>query len=139
MARTWAVSPIRTSNVTVSPPRSISSLAIPVVESFLTSIVNVGAEPWEISALTVPADDEGLEADLARIAAFNDKHMSSEVGLAAIGMIELKANSTAAIDRALELGPLRDLDLELGDSCVLSPISSLELLSDPRLSAHRSS
>ena len=62
-------------------------------------------DPWPISALTAPAGDERLAADLKRIASFNDIHRTPERGLALIDVIELKADAAEAIDHALDQIP----------------------------------
>ncbi len=58
--------------------------------------------PWQISALTAPAGSAELESDLERIAAFNQQHEDDEAGLALIETIELKADSVAAVESAME-------------------------------------
>jgi len=58
--------------------------------------------PWQISALTAPAGSAELESDLERIAAFNEQHEDDEAGLALIETIELKADSVAAVESAME-------------------------------------
>lgn len=78
-------------------------------------------ELWQISALTSPADAPELEADLARIEAFNEKHANAAAGLANIDVIELKVSSAAAIDRAME-----------HISSELFPFFELPIDSDPR-------
>jgi hypothetical protein len=60
------------------------------------------ADPWPISALTAPAGDDRLAAELARIASFNEAHRQPDQGLALIDVVELKAESVEAIDRALD-------------------------------------
>jgi hypothetical protein len=60
-------------------------------------------QPWLLSALTAPAGDAKLEADLARIGEFNARY--AEGGQAMIDVIELKATSGEAIDEALEVIP----------------------------------
>jgi hypothetical protein len=62
-------------------------------------------DPWRITALTKPAGDEGLDADLDRIAKFNDDHADPENGLAVVDAIELKADSARAIESAVEAIP----------------------------------
>jgi hypothetical protein len=62
-------------------------------------------DPWRITALTKPAGDDGLEADLDRIAKFNDDHSDPENGLAVVDAIELKADSATAIESAVEAIP----------------------------------
>ncbi|MCA9289840.1 MAG: hypothetical protein KDA25_01860 [Phycisphaerales bacterium] len=62
-------------------------------------------EPWLISALTRPADDDdgdALAADLERIDAFNERHAEAAGGLAGIDVIEVRASSGRAIDGALD-------------------------------------
>ncbi len=62
-------------------------------------------DPWRITALTKPAGDDGLDADLDRIARFNDEHSDPENGLAVVDAIELKGDSAASIERAVEAIP----------------------------------
>ena len=64
-----------------------------------------GTQPWRISALTKPAGDNELQANLQRIATFNEKHDSPKQGLARIDVIELKGESADEIDQALGLIP----------------------------------
>lgn len=63
------------------------------------------ADAWLLSVLTAPAGDPQLAADLARIAAFNERHEQHEHGLAQIDVIELRADSATAIDQAQVLIP----------------------------------
>jgi hypothetical protein len=56
-------------------------------------------EPWRISA-TIDGD---LAAGLDAIAAFNEHHANEDHGLAGVDAIELKADTPAAIDRALDV------------------------------------
>jgi hypothetical protein len=79
------------------------------------------AEPWHLSALTVPAGDERLEAQLERIAVFNAAHQRPAAGLARIDVIEMKADSGAAIDAVLDLVPDE-----------LFPFFEIAVSSDPR-------
>jgi len=58
--------------------------------------------PWQLSALTAPAGTAELEADLVRIAAFNQKHQDDESGLAVIEHIELRGETPHAIESALD-------------------------------------
>lgn len=58
--------------------------------------------PWWISALTAPAGSAELAADLERIHAFNERQEDDDGGLALIETIELKADSVAAIESAME-------------------------------------
>lgn len=60
-------------------------------------------DPWMISALTAPAGDPRLVDDMAQIESFNELHSDSNNGLAIIDAIELKADTSAAIDAALDL------------------------------------
>ncbi|MHC4127904.1 MAG: hypothetical protein ACYTE6_12995 [Planctomycetota bacterium] len=64
-----------------------------------------GAEPWQLSVVVAGAGDPQLAADLQRIGAFNRTHAAAAKGLAAIGTIELKADSADAADTALNLIP----------------------------------
>ena len=62
--------------------------------------------PWSISALTAAAGSAELEADIARIDAFNQKHEDDDDNLAVIDAIELKADTPGVIDSALDqIGP----------------------------------
>jgi hypothetical protein len=63
------------------------------------------ADPWPISALTAPAGDDRLAVDLERIASFNETHCRPDQGPALIDVIELKAGSADAIDKALDQIP----------------------------------
>jgi hypothetical protein len=58
-------------------------------------------EPWRLSAITVPADDEKFAADVERLLAFNEAHAEPGAGLAVVDVIELKGTSRAALDAAL--------------------------------------
>ena len=58
-----------------------------------------------MSALVAPAGSEDLTADLARVAAYNEKHLDAANGLVVIDVIELKATTPAAIDVALDEVP----------------------------------
>ncbi|MHC4414476.1 MAG: hypothetical protein ACYS0G_04250 [Planctomycetota bacterium] len=62
-------------------------------------------EAWQIGGLVAAAGDPRLEADLERIAAFNERHAKPEAGLAAIPVIELRARTPAEIDDALNRMP----------------------------------
>jgi len=70
-----------------------------------SSIGTEDDDVWSISALTVAADDPALEADLAAIDAFNDRHAQVGAGAAHIDTIELRAASPLAIERAIDLVP----------------------------------
>jgi hypothetical protein len=62
--------------------------------------------PWSISALVAAAGSAELEADIARVDAFNQKHEDDDDNLAVIDAIELKADTPGAIDSALDqIGP----------------------------------
>jgi hypothetical protein len=63
------------------------------------------ADPWCISALTRPCGDDGFEADLDAIAAFQSRHDTASGGKALIDVIEVKGDSPAAIDAAMDLIP----------------------------------
>jgi len=63
------------------------------------------ADPWCISALTRPCGHDGLEEDLATIAAFNLAHMEPSAGRAMIDVIELKGSAASAVDEALDMIP----------------------------------
>jgi hypothetical protein len=62
-------------------------------------------DPWRITVLTKPAGDPGLEDDLDRLAKFNDDHSDPESGLVVVDAIELKADSVASIEHAVEAIP----------------------------------
>jgi hypothetical protein len=63
-------------------------------------------DPWQLSALTVPAGDDRLEEHLERIGAFNAKFIGDAGGAQAlIDVIELKASTTDALESALDLVP----------------------------------
>ncbi len=62
-------------------------------------------EPWQLSALVAAAGEDGLDDDLRRIAAFNEKHAVPAAGGAAIGLIELRAATPDSIDDALDRIP----------------------------------
>lgn len=62
-------------------------------------------EPWQLAALVAPAGEDGLDDDLRRIAAFNEKHAVPGAGGAAIGVIELRAATPDSIDDALDRIP----------------------------------
>jgi len=59
--------------------------------------------PWAIAALTAPAGTPEFEADLAAIESFNIRHEDDQP--AVIDMVEVKADSTASIDAALDIMP----------------------------------
>lgn len=60
------------------------------------------SEPWQISALTAAASDVNqLESDLARIEQFNERYDERAV----IDVVELKTETAAAIDGALDRIP----------------------------------
>lgn len=63
-------------------------------------------DPWFITALCAAADDaNSLDRDVERIHVFNEVHADAGAGLARIDAIELKADSAAAIDDALDAVP----------------------------------
>ncbi|MHC5024897.1 MAG: hypothetical protein ACYTGG_13505 [Planctomycetota bacterium] len=75
------------------------------------------ADPWRISALTVPAGDERLVADLDRIATFNEHHAAAGRGRAVIDVIELRGRDSTSIETALdrlpdEIFPFFELPIE---------------------------
>jgi len=57
---------------------------------------------WPLSALVAPAGSPELDADLARIAAFNETHLDPARGLAVIDVVELKGDDPDAIDATLD-------------------------------------
>ncbi|MHC5114842.1 MAG: hypothetical protein ACYTGP_10495 [Planctomycetota bacterium] len=59
-------------------------------------------DPWPISALTAA---DRLDDDLARIAAFNERHADPRAGRAVIDTIELRAAEAGVIDAALDVIP----------------------------------
>ena len=65
----------------------------------------LGAEPWQITALVAPAGDPGLVANLERVTAFNETHAEPSRGLARIGVLELRGTDPDAIDDALDRIP----------------------------------
>ena len=72
---------------------------------------------WQISALSAANGAAQLEADLARIDMFNSHHADRGNGAAIIDVIELKSDSTAVIDAALdqipdELFPFFEMPIE---------------------------
>ena len=79
------------------------------------------ADPWQLSCLTPPAGDEGLNAALLRIAQFNDRHGDAGHGLASIDVIELRGDDAEAIESALDAIPDH-----------LFPFFELPLAEDPR-------
>ena len=67
-------------------------------------------DPWRLSALTSPAGDSALDADLDAIYEFNAAHSREDAsaggpGAAVIDMIELKAEDSRAVDAAIDLLP----------------------------------
>lgn len=78
-------------------------------------------DAWAISAITAPAGEAQLEADLDRIAAFNDRHEDPANGFAMIDVIELKADTPNAAEHALDLIPDE-----------LFPFFEIPISSDPR-------
>lgn len=66
---------------------------------------------WRLTALTAPAGDPALDADLDRIFEFNAVHSledpegDPDAGGAVIDMIELKAEDSRAIDAAIDILP----------------------------------
>lgn len=62
-------------------------------------------DSWPISAITVPAGDPGLAADLEAIAAFNERHAQRGAGGAIIDAIELRVRDVEALESALDAMP----------------------------------
>jgi len=62
-------------------------------------------EIWKISALMPPASDADLDALYRRIADFNDLHEDPANGWALIDAVEIKANTSAEIDRVIGESP----------------------------------
>lgn len=58
---------------------------------------------WQIGALTAAAGAPELAMDLERIESFNEQHEEPGAGRAIIDVMELKADSTTAVESALEL------------------------------------
>lgn len=90
-----------------------------------------GVEPWRITAIGPAAGEPGLEADLERIAAFNETHASPAAGLAAINVIELRARSAAAIEEALgripdDLFPFFELAIDRDPRGALAALSGCD-------------
>jgi hypothetical protein len=67
--------------------------------------IEIIVDPWRITALASPAGDPALEADLDRLARFNDDHADPDNGLAVVDAIELRADSVDALERAVEAIP----------------------------------
>lgn len=78
-------------------------------------------DPWTISAITADAGSDQFAADLDRIAEFNEQHEDPGKGFAHIDVVELKGNSSAAIERALD---------EIPDE--LFPFFEIPVAEDPR-------
>jgi hypothetical protein len=57
---------------------------------------------WQISALPAAAGTQEFSADVERIEAFNARHEDDDAGRALIDVVEIKADSASAIERALE-------------------------------------
>ncbi len=70
-----------------------------------TMLGTAADDAWAISALTVTADDDALEADLAAIDDFNERHARADASAAHVDTIELRAATPAAIERAIDLLP----------------------------------
>jgi hypothetical protein len=62
-------------------------------------------DPWHLSAITAPAGDDRLAADVERIQRFNERHADPANGLAMIDAVELKGGDSETIDRAIDLVP----------------------------------
>lgn len=62
-------------------------------------------DPWMISAITGEAGTDQFTTDLFRIEAFNERHADPGKGFAQIDVIEVKGNSTEAIEQALDAIP----------------------------------
>lgn len=62
-------------------------------------------DSWAISAITAPAGDAGLAADLEAIARFNERHAQRGEGGAVIDTIELRAVDSESIESALDAMP----------------------------------
>ncbi len=86
----------------------LARLIVPVtrLEEFESAAADVlpkeeGAEPWRLSALVGPETSR----DLDRIASFNENHLDPSRGRVVIDAIEMKADSAARIDAAMERMP----------------------------------
>lgn len=66
---------------------------------------NDDEDMWLVSALTAPAGDEAFARDMETILAFNERHLEAEFGAAYIDVVEIKASSPQAIDRAVAAIP----------------------------------
>jgi len=66
---------------------------------------NEEEDMWLVSALTAPAGDDALAKDIETILSFNERHLAADQGAAYIDVVEIKANSAAAIDQAIACIP----------------------------------
>lgn len=93
---------------------TLASPHLPAVPEF--DATDDDPEPWAVSALVSAAGDlEKVEADLALIEAFNDRHTTVGKGAAIVDTIELKAETGQEIDAILdrlddEIYPYFELD-----------------------------
>lgn len=71
--------------------------------SLLPRDLDDDSEPWQISALADSSETPQLQAELAAIEAFNQRHEDQGAGLAIIDVVELKGETPGTIDNALEL------------------------------------
>lgn len=76
---------------------------------------------WQISALSAASGSTQLDTDLAVIESFNGRHAEPDNGAAIIDVIELRSDSAAAIDAALD---------EIPDE--LFPFFEMPIENDPR-------
>ena len=67
--------------------------------------VDDDAEPWLISALIAPPDDDRFATDLERIADFNQQHATGKFGRAVIDTVEVKTSSAGAIEAVIDALP----------------------------------
>lgn len=105
----------------------LNRLIVPVarLDEFETAadsrLPRTGDDVWQISALTVPAEDPAFTANIERIDTFNHRHADPAHGAAIIDTIELKAANADDIDEVLD---------ELPDE--LYPFFEINWRDDPR-------
>ncbi|MBL8999112.1 MAG: hypothetical protein JNL44_17675, partial [Gemmatimonadetes bacterium] len=62
-------------------------------------------EPWGLSVLIDAGSSGRLEADLARMEAFNRRHSTEDAGLAVADMVETRVNDVHQVDAVIEALP----------------------------------
>ncbi len=62
-------------------------------------------DPWCLSVLVSPCGHDALADDFAAIAAFNERHATHVAGRAVIDVVEMRGDSSEAIEQALDLLP----------------------------------